>query len=108
MTLTIQVSDATWALLTERVRQIQQQVPGERPGEILIRPVYPTPVEWLEAVVDQHIQQHVPAPTDGPAALKIAQADALRREAESLIRQQRGIAVIASVDAATEAPATRR
>lgn len=93
MQLTITVSDTVWTALTEKIRQIQTQVPGERPGEVLIRPMFPDPGEWLQAIIDQNIQQHVPIVPDGEAARKIAEADVLRRQADDLIKAQRGIAV---------------
>ena len=96
MTLTIEVSDAVWTALAEKLLQVQTQIPGSRPGEVIIRPVFAEPGEWLEAIIDQNIQQHVPALPDAIEARMLADADALKNNAAKLLKQRRGISVHAA------------
>lgn len=97
MQVTVEVNDKTWGALSEALQKIQTQVPGEKPGEIIIRPVFDSPEAWLAEIINQNISQYVPIVPDGAARLKIAEAEALRREAEDLIKAQCGVSVRAVV-----------
>lgn len=93
MQITVEVNDQTWGALSEALQKIQTQEPGERPGEIIIRPVFDSPEKWLAEIIHQNIAQHVPVIPSAAARLKIAEADALRREAEDLLKAERGVSV---------------
>lgn len=93
MQVTVEINNDTWDALSSALQKIQTQVPGERPGTIIIQPVFESPEKWLGEIINQNIAQHVPVVPDAAAQAKIAEAEELRRQAEDLIKSQRGVIV---------------
>jgi len=91
--VTIEVNEETWEAIGAALQKMQTQVPGERPGTIIIKPLFDSPAEWMAELLHQNVAQLVPAAPQGAALAKIAEAEALKREAEDLIKAQRGLSV---------------
>lgn len=93
MKLKVEVSDETFAALEAALLKIQTQVAGERPGEIVIKPVFPDAEAWLSEIVAQNIAQLVPEQPAAEALALLAQAEALQKQAAEMTKARRGISV---------------
>lgn len=93
MIIQIEIADQTYAALQEALLKIQTQEPGENPGEVLIRPIFPDPAAWLKEIIMQNISQHVPTQPDAEERALIAQAEALQKQAKNRLSTRMGISV---------------